>query len=249
MARKSDTLVLQSHRLPLSPSWLHLCIESVKHWSGQQGFDYQFLDDQIFDLLLPELVERYSQQKVILTDLARLQWLQKFLTAGYETVVWCDADFLIFHPGEFNLPDSNYAVGREVWIQKDQKGQLRVYRKVHNAFLMFRNANVFLDFYTETAEKLLLKNTGRVPPQFIGPKLLTALHNLVDLPVMESAGMLSPLVIRDIISGGGNALDLFRKHSSVPIAGANLSCSVAGSEGLSEQEIELMMNALLGAFS
>jgi len=244
MANYKNTLVIQSHSLPLSPSWLVSCIDSVKDWSQQHRFDYQFLDDRLFELLPKAFMEQYAAQKVILTDYARLLWLQKYLAEGYQTVVWLDADFLIFNPDKFCLPESSYAVGREVWVQEDKKSQLRVYKKVHNAFLMFRQSNAFLDFYAETAEKLLRKNSGRVPPQFIGPKLLGALHNLVDLPVMETAGMLSPLVIKDLIAGGGAALNLFSQHSLVPITGANLSCSVAATEGLMRQDMEMLMTIL-----
>jgi hypothetical protein len=50
------------------------------------------------------------------------------------------------------------------------------YVKVHNAFMMFRQGNHFPDFYTDAAERLLDLNQGAMPAQFIGPKLLTALH-------------------------------------------------------------------------
>ena len=78
---------------------------------------------------------------------------------------------------------------------------------------MFRRGDSFLDFYTDTAVRLLSRNTGSVPPQFIGPKLLTALHNIAGLPVMDAAGMLSPAVVRDLVRGEGTALDLFIRHS------------------------------------
>jgi hypothetical protein len=70
-----------------------------------------------------------------------------------------------------------------------QLWKLRAYVKVRNAFLMFRKGNHFLDFYTATAQRLLRLNQGSMPPQFIGPKLLTALHNVAICPVMETAGM------------------------------------------------------------
>ena len=107
---------------------------------------------------------------VIATDLARLYLLQNALQRGYQTVIWCDADFLIFNPGQFELPETAYALGREVWIQLNAKNKLKAYRKVHNAFLMFRQGNTFLDFYTDTAKRLLRQTSGQMPSQFIGPK-------------------------------------------------------------------------------
>lgn len=231
------TLVLQSHRNPLPYDWLKPCMESVKLWADINGFDYRFLDDELFSVIDKELRNKLSSQLVILTDLARLLWMRKFLQQGYDTVVWFDADFLVFNPSKLQLPETNYALGREVWVQKDINNKLRAYSKVHNAFLMFRQDNAFLDFYIETADRLLHLNQGNVPPQFIGPKLLTALHNIAQCPVMETAGMLSPLVIKDILDGGGAALDLFRKASPHEIYAANLGASVALKEGITEQEM------------
>jgi hypothetical protein len=222
----SHTLVLQSHRHPLPFPWIQACLDSVGGWADANGFDYRFIGDELFDSISEPLIHKTAQQRVVATDLARLHALQAGLKSGYHTVIWCDADFLVFNPIEFVLPDAAYALGREVWIQADSNDKPRVYKKVHNAFMMFRQGNSFLDFYAESAERLLNKNTGRISPQFIGPKLLTALHNIVICPVMETAGMLSPMVIKDIIRGQGCALDLFRKNSPTHICAANLSSSL-----------------------
>ena len=82
-------------------------------------------------------------------------------------------------------------------------------------------------------------------PQFIGPKLLTALHNIIQCPVMETAGMLSPLVMRDLIEGQGTALNLFRQQSPSALAGANLSSSLTEREGFSEMEMETLVKQLM----
>jgi hypothetical protein len=111
---------------------------------------------------------------------------------------------------------------------------------------MFRQDNGFLDFYVETAERLLRWHQGGMPPQFIGPKLLTALHNVCLLPVMESAGMLSPLVIKDLVQGRGVALDSFVEHSPGPIAGANLCLSSLERRELSNPEMEQVISLLVG---
>ncbi len=192
-----------------------------------------------------ELLDKTQQQRVVATDLARLLVLQDALKRNYETVVWLDADFLIFNPSAFVLLDESYALGREVWVQPDKQGKLKVYKKIHNAFLMFRKGNTFLDFYIETARRLLLLNHGTMPPQFIGPKLLTALHNIAILPVMESAGMLSPGVVKDIAQGNGPALDLFVKHSPQAIAGANLCISSYERNEVTEQEMIRLIDCLL----
>lgn len=241
----SKTLVLQSHRQPLPAIWMQTCVNSVKHWAKLNNYDYKFIGDELFDYVSDAILEITKTQRVIATDLARLKALNDYLSEDYEIVVWCDADFLIFLPEKFHLPDEAYAVGREVWIQNDNKSKkLTAHIKVHNAFMMFRKVNSFLDFYIDTAERLLLSNKGNMPPQFIGPKLLTAIHNVAQCPVLESAGMLSPLVIKDIEIGGGRALELFQKKSSQSIYAANLCNSLFESGAYSANIIEKCIDLL-----
>jgi len=208
------------------------------------AYEYRFMEDELFDPVPGSLLEKTRRQPVIATDLARLLNLQDALNRGYKTVIWMDADFLIFNPSGFSLPDEPCAVGREVWVQQDGHGRLKAYKKIHNAFLMFVKGNSFLDFYADTAKRLLTQNQGPMPPQFIGPKLLTALHNVARLPVLETAGMLSPLVIKDILDGEGPALDLFMKHSPQAIAAANLCVSSCEKGEVTEEEMESLIAAL-----
>ncbi len=243
----TKTLVLQSHQLPLPAKWMQKCVDSVKNWAETNSFDYKFIGDELFDHVSAEILEKTKNQRVIATDLARLIALKSYLAEGYETVVWCDADFLIFFPEKFNLPDEKYVIGREVWVQNADEAlnKLTAYVKVHNAFMMYKQENAFLDFYIDTAERLLAKNKGSMPPQFIGPKLLTAIHNVVQCPVLEAAGMLSPLVIKDIANGGGSALDLFQQKSSQPIAAVNLCGSLFEKGEVSAGEIDSCILELL----
>jgi hypothetical protein len=241
----SNTLVVQSHQSPLPYAWINHCLDSVRDWCNINQYEYQFMGDELFELLPKELFDKTYNQRVIATDLARLYVIQDYLGQGYDTVIWLDADFLIFNPEKFVLPDQFYAVGREVWIQYEKDEKLKVYKKVHNAFLMFRKNNSFLDFYVETATRLLSQNSGTMPPQFIGPKLLTALHNITILPVMESAGMFSPVVIKDMVKGEGLALDLFQSHSQEQVAGANLCISCCNNNEISAKEIEQLIDSLL----
>jgi hypothetical protein len=239
------TLVIQSHREPLPFGWLQRCLESVADWARQNHYEYRYLGDELFAPLDRELLEKTRTQRVIASDLARLVSLQRGLAEGFERVVWCDADFLIFDPVRFVLPDSDFALGREVWVQHDKRQRLRAFVKVHNALWMVRRDNRFLDFDHEAAERLLRLNQGTMPPQFIGPKLLTALHNIVQCPVMESAAMLSPQVLRDRIAGQGEALRLFLQESAVAPAGANLSSSLTNCEDLSDHDMNRLIDMLL----
>ena len=245
----SRTLLIQSHSLPLPADWLQICIDSVKHWVRLNDYEYKFIGDELFDSVSTEVLKKTKRQKIIATDLARLRVLQKYLDKDYETVIWCDVDFVIFNPQQFKLPDEQYALGREVWIQKNAKSpdRLSAHTKVHNAFMMYRKENVFLDFYADTAERLLLQNMGSMSPQYIGPKLLTALHNIAQCPVLETAGMLSPLVIKDIAQGGGDALELFLQESSHPIYAANACNSLYERGEYSTKVIQECLQALINS--
>lgn len=240
----SKTLILQSHRTPMPHAWLSRCINTVEQWSDTNNFDYVFKDNEFLSIVPADILDKTNKQVVIATDLARLLWIKYFLNNSYERVVWLDADFLIFEPDKFLLPDKPYALGREVWVQRNEQ-QLKVYKKVHNAFLMFNENNCFLDFYIETAKNLLWLNEGAMPPQFIGPKLLTAIHNIAQCPVLEFAGMLSPLVIKDLLQGKGKALDLFLRKSKQEIYGVNLSSSLTQKESLNEIEMNKLIDLLL----
>jgi hypothetical protein len=241
----SAILVIQSHCDPLPLPWLRRCLDSVADWAEASGYHYRYLGDELFASLAPDLLEKIGEQRVIASDLARLDALRQGLADSYDCVVWCDADFLIFDAARFVLPQDEFALGREVWVQRDERNRPRAFVKVHNALLMFRRGNSFLEFYRATAERLLRLNQGGMPPQFIGPKLLTALHNIAAFPVMESAAMLSPMVIRDRIAGQGDALRLFRQKSAVPAAGANLSSSLTRRESIIDADMERLIDLLL----
>ena len=225
-------------------------IHSVKTWAAFRHFDYRFLGDELFDALPQGLQAKTRTQPVVASDLGRLKALKAALGDGYQTVIWCDADFLIFLPEKLDLPPENFGLGREIWIQRDRRsGKPRAYTKVHNAFLFFREGNAFLDFYADSAERLIHTHDGPFAPQFLGPKLLTAIHNIVQCPVVESAGMLSPLVIKDLLNGSGPFLDLFRKHARHPIAAANLCGSLTANGEMSDQEVSDLIDLLLSGIS
>ncbi len=240
-----QTLVIQSHRHPLPLPWLQTCIDSVRDWSSFNGFDYRWIGDEIFDPLPQDLREKLQQRPVIASDLARLYALRDALSEGYQSAVWCDADFLVLNRHQLRLPRQAFAFGREVWIQDEGQQQLRARIKIHNAFMLFQQANPFLDFYIHSAESLIRQNTSGMPAQFIGPKLLTALHNMLHFDVIENAGMLSPEVLADVAVGGGDALKMFLDHHGKMPAGVNLSASLAQHSLLSAVDMHDVIRRLL----
>lgn len=206
---------------------MQTCLISVQGWASMWGYEYRFVDDALFSYVPSNLRKKFIAQPVVLSDLARLRLLQHALTVGYDRAVWLDADFLVFDADRLQLSDTRHAVGREVWVQKNNN-KLKAYKKVHNAFMVFTRDDSFLPFYTDVAEDFLLRAQAPVVPQFIGPKLLTAQHNLTELSVCEQAGMLSPLCLRDILHGGGPALDMMKAQHTAEVAASNLSASYEG---------------------
>jgi hypothetical protein len=223
------TIVYQSHAPRKIKAWMRLCLQSVQAWAESQHAEYQFIDDALFDLVPTDIKEKYSNQPVVLSDLARLRLIQKAFTEGYERTLWVDTDVLIFAPERLLFSGKNHMVGREVWVQ-ERDGQPKAYKKVHNAFLSFTATDSFLPFYADAAEAFLRKAKAPVVPQFIGPKFLTAQHNLVGLHVEEKAGMLSPLALADVLKGGGPALSKTVSGHCEPLAAVNMSASYEGRE-------------------
>lgn len=216
-------------------------MRSVREWADSRCYSYCFIGDSLFDELPSDLIRKTRTQPVVASDLARLTWLETHLADGADCAVWLDADTWVFDPDHFSIPEGNAAVGRECWIQPDGE-RWRCYRKAHNAALMFRPGNALLPFYRETAERLLRAyESERVVPQFIGPKLLTALQNASQLPVWEQAGVLSPGLIRNLLDGGGPALNLFRRKSPI-IAAANLCASSVARGELSGSDMQRLID-------
>ncbi|MDP5054653.1 MAG: hypothetical protein NWP69_12750 [Congregibacter sp.] len=216
------TLVLQSQRPGVLPAWQRRCCDSVRAWSKLRGFDYSFCGDELFRPLPPALREKLRVQPVVATDLARLLLMREALRSKYERAIWCDADLLIFRDFEPNAVDHSF--GREVWVQGRDDG-VHSYRRIHNAWLQFTAESPILPFYIDRASKLLERVQMPVVPQFIGPKLLSALHNIVNFNVEERVGMLSPLSMRDLLLGSGPALTELTAMHTEPLCAVNLCAS------------------------
>lgn len=239
------TIVYQSVSPHPIPPWLETCLESVRNWSEQKGWEYALIGDEIFSLLPDWYWEKTCHQKVIATDLGRLLLAKTFLQEGYDRAIWLDADVLVFAPKKLKIPiTEEYAFGKEVWVQyKNQK--LKAYPKVHNAICVFCQNNSFLDFYIHACQRIIKNFQGtQMVPQLVGPKFLSLLHNTMQLPLIPEVAMFSPLVLEDILKGGGKALALHQKNQKSPIYAANLSASCVN-QGLTEAHYQAVTKTLL----
>lgn len=225
------TVVYQSYRTKNVPDWIKTCLGSVQSWAERVGADYRFYGDELFERVPGWYLEKTKERLVVATDLARLVLAKELLADGYERVIWCDADMLVFAPNSLTISvETEYAFGREIWVQYDAKGRLKAYNKIHNAFFVFTQENSFLDFYIHSCLSIVKRIDGLMVPQIVGPKFLSAIHNIVACPVIEEVGMFSPLVVKDVIDGTGKALDLLKHESPKALYAANLSASMEGHE-------------------
>lgn len=202
------------------------CLASVEAWSAAQGHEYLFIGDEIFETVPPWYLAKVAKKLPVATDYGRLVLMRDALKAGYDEVVWFDADLLIFDQSLQLMFEGTCAFGQEVWIQ--QPGiRLEARRNVHNAVCVFRQHCPVLPFLLHTVESLIRRvDADRISPQMVGPRLLNALHPLADFALLPQVGALSPEVVADLAAGSGPALDLLRRESRVPLQAANVSASV-----------------------
>lgn len=211
------------------PAWIGACLDSLSSWAAESGFSYRLYGDEVFDLVAPKLAAKTGGRLQMQTDLARLTLARRLLEQeGWDRVIYADADFLVWR-GEAMAPlagDRGAAFGQEFWVQREG-AKLKLFRSVHNAFMVFERGGSVLPFYEETAKSLLARVEGGVPPQFLGPKLLSALQGPAAFSLLPQAGALSPDCVADILGeGNGRALARLKEVLPRPLGGANLCASL-----------------------
>lgn len=226
------TVVVQSFR-PDPPAWVARCLDSVRAWADDAGFAYRFLGDELFDRVPAWVRDTTVGRPQVASDLARAALLAELLEAGWTTAIWLDADVLVFDPAGLSAAldqGEGYLLGREAWVQSDARGRPRASRGVHNALFAVSRGNPFLAFYRHAAIRILARHDGPMVPQLIGPKFLKSLDNMLGLPATWAVNMASPLVLADVVDGGGPAVRLLLEYSAHAPSAMNLCLSYAGSE-------------------
>ena len=210
----TKTLVLQSAQSRRA-QWLDTCLVSVESWAAQANYTYRFIGDELFDQVPEWYMHKVAGRMPIASDLGRLLWIKNLLDQGEaDTVVWLDADVLVFAPSKLKVaPVSSCVFGQELWIQKNlskshpkdgeklqrQNGTWQVRKNVHNALAAFRKGCPMLPFLIEVIQRMMHRvDANFIAPQMMGPKLLSNLHNLADFELMPSVGALSPEVILNL---------------------------------------------------
>jgi len=220
-----QTMLLQSYRSSHIPSWIMTCMTSAKNWAEKESWSYCFIDDDLFEFVPAETRRKFFGYPQMLSDIARLAWAKQVFMedTSVDRILWLDADIIIFAPETLDIAaDSRFAVGRQVWVQPGQGNKLKIYRQVHNACLLAGRDTPVLDFLLYTVLRTADRLDQISSPQMFGPKLLTALHNIVGFDVIEGIGMASPLVLQDLVNGDSGPLGLLQQSSKVPIGALNL---------------------------
>jgi hypothetical protein len=114
----ATTLVYQSYRVDNVPPWIAACSRTVQAWAHAQGYDYEFVDDRLFDYVPPWLRDRVRQAKLPMTDYARVALSNEILQRGYQRSIWIDIDVVIFDPVSFQANNGarEFALTAEVWF-------------------------------------------------------------------------------------------------------------------------------------
>ena len=227
-------VVLQSHPETWRGTWIDDCTTSVAVWADTHGYEHRLEGDATLAAVPAWFRRRVGDRGPIVADLARLQWASRVLDEGAAGVIWVDADTYIWQPDQLQLPEfADACFSRECWVQRHD-GKLRVYRSVSNAFCAFARGGVTLPFLQQAVLGIVERAEGaHIAPQMVGPKLLTALGNIVGFTTTDAVGALSPEVLEDLLCGGGPALQRMLTAAAVPLLGANLCASLHGLEAQS----------------
>jgi hypothetical protein len=186
------------------------CLASVQAWCERQGFGYQLIGDELFQLVPEQLRQKLWHRKPVLADLARLTLMGRHLGGSSDIVLWLDADCFVVDTAWTPDLSASASFGEEFWIDRDKAGRLTHFRQPHNAFMVFHTGNPVLPFLEYLSSSLLERvHAEAVAPQMIGPKLLKTLHNLAMFSLHPKAGALSPLLAEAVVAGEGEALDYF----------------------------------------
>jgi hypothetical protein len=220
------TIVYQSYRTENVPPWIERCMTSVRNWAHGADFEYRFIDDRIFDCL-PAWYRRAAPNVLVLTNLARLLVARDLLAAGYERTIWVDADILVFDPEGFRIDVTHeFAFVRETWVTL-QWGTVIKQHNVNNSVSVFTRDNSFLEFGIWAHEQLVRDGT-QVRQFGTTTRLLTALHQGAPLPLLRDVGILSPPLMRGLLTGNATLLDDYAIAHGEPIHATNLTASLAG---------------------
>lgn len=221
---------------PPVPDWLRRCMETTRDWAQRSGYAYAFVGDELFAHVPPALLRPMPVSVLPLTDLARLALLRSKLADGYERAVWIDADVAIFRADRFTLPErADALLNHEVWVDRDERGQLHHRRGINNAVMVFRRGHPLLDFLHHAALELFVHlGPSRIQSTTIGTDFLTKLGRLYPVRLFTECACFSPPLVDALLQGDREPLDLHARHFGPTFHAVNLCLSKLGKDFLTD---------------
>lgn len=220
-----NTIVLQSFRTRDVPEWLALCMNSVKDWATASGYAYHCLDDRFFEFAPAPVHERCAGNLYAITDICRLRWMQQELDAGWQRVVWLDADVLVFAPRLLDIATrSGHGFAHEVFLHVRDNGEFSVMEGCNNALMVFEaRGRAMLDRYVDASmARLDALPAGTVPRTALGPGLLKEWLQQESLELIDGIGLFSFAIMHQIGEAAGTLPGECARRSRRPLAAANL---------------------------
>lgn len=216
---------------------------SVQRWASTQGYEYRFIGDALLEMVPDWYRTKVAHRGPIVTDLARLLWIREILAAeDVDQVIWLDADTVVFFPAELEVQiDRTCVFGREYWLQLNRKGKQQTYKNVHNAYCAFRKDCPVLAFLIFSIERMVAQvDAEAIAPQFVGPKLLSSLHNIVGFQADDRFGAISPLLAQTLLAADAQPEAILKNHTPNGMYAANVCLSLAD-EIPHEHLVELLL--------
>jgi hypothetical protein len=222
------TLVVQSFRRTDVPAWIERCLDSVRRWTAQRGFDHAFYGDEFYDLCGADYLARVGGNPRSITNLARLEITRIKLAEGYDQVIWFDADVFVFDPDRLIMQtDAGYAFSREAWVTKAPNGTAQLaYTSLHNAAFIFTQRQTDLELFIHIIRHIVMTRTIGSNYQ-VGVRLISGLAYSLDIPAITCVGMFSPDVVDAIADNRRGFMRAFARFHGHKVQAANLGWSQA----------------------
>jgi hypothetical protein len=229
---RSNTIVIQTFRNNNIPTWIQRCLDSVRKWAQLHGYNYSLAGDEFYELCGPEFLARGNKNPRAITNLARLVATRNHLDAGYQRVIWMDADVFVFNPAKLVFDFSadslstGYAFGREVSIYRNAAGILQTGAPVsHNAATFFTPGAVDLDILITLIRHIDAKRQI-VSNYQIGVNLLRGLQYSLMFPTFSHVGVFFPVLVRALAERDERVLRCYGKVYRYEAYAANLCLSL-----------------------
>lgn len=222
------TLVLQSYKTSGVAGWLKTCHNTVKNWATSAGYEYRFLGDELFEYVPAWFKRKCAGQILPITDLARLQWMQRFLREGAARVLWVDYDVVILNR-RFRVPqDSSLLFTEERCVHRARDGRLVEIDAINNSVMMIARGSPVLEFLIG-AILARGRQMGRVTDGcFAGTRLLTDLAGVFEPPLLRTVAFITPTVLIDLARGSDYSLNMLAGSQRDSWSAANLNRSAGG---------------------